>query len=80
MKRTVREADADSGVEEVRGLDFFVSCLYWNAGETLICVLVTLPLLFTTAAKGAGGYQGRKIRFADFKKKKKKTYIQTGSL
>lgn len=67
MKRTVREGD--SGVEEVRGLDFFVSCLCWNAGETHICVLVTLPLLFTTAAKGAAGYQGRMIGFADFKKK-----------
>lgn len=66
MKRTVREGD--SGVEEVRGLDFFVSCLCWNAGETHICVLVTLPLLFTTAAKGAAGYQGRKIEFADLKK------------
>lgn len=67
MKRTVREGD--SGVEEVRGLDFFVSCLCWNAGETQICVLVALPLLFTTAARGAAGYQGRKIGFAVFFKK-----------
>lgn len=61
-----REGHADSGVEEVRGIDLFVSCLCWNAGQTHICVLVLLPPLFTTAATGEAGCEGRKIGFADF--------------
>lgn len=61
-----REEHADRGVEEVRGIHLFVSCLCWNAGHTHICVLVSLPLLFTTAATGEAECEGRKIGFADF--------------
>lgn len=66
VKRREREGHADSGVEEVRGIDLFVSCLCWKAGQTHICVLVLLPPLFTTAATGEAGCEGRKIGFADF--------------
>lgn len=58
-----REGHTDSGVEEVRGIDLFVSCFCWNAGPTHICVLVLLPPLFTTAATGEAGCEGRKIGF-----------------
>lgn len=37
--------------------------------EKHICVLVTLPLLFTNADKGAAGCEGRKIGFTDFTSK-----------
>lgn len=33
-----REGRAHSGVEEVRGIELFVSCLCWSAGQTHICV------------------------------------------
>lgn len=66
MKVVSEFGEEDRGVEEVRGIDFFVSCLCWNAGQTHICVLVLLPLLFTTAATGEAECEGRKIGFADF--------------
>lgn len=60
------EEERDNVVEEVRGIDLFVSCLCWNAGQTHICVFVLLPLLFSTAATGEAGCEGRTIGFADF--------------
>lgn len=55
-----REERADRGVEEVRGIHLFVSCLCWDAGRARICVLVLLPLLFTTAATGEAECEGGK--------------------